>query len=444
MQQEQRNSIANTSFQEEIFQNLPDILQKAIILFNDKVEKDVLLAGALGVLSGCLPNIIGTYDTHKVGSNLFVFVRSQAGAGKGTLIYSQYLAKRIHKNKMQKAKEANSDYQDQLEEFRNSKIKHKGASVTRPEPPKQEMLFIPANSSSSAFLSALASNNGRGIMFSSEADTLVSTLKQDWGNYSDSLRCAFHHEPITQLRKVNNEFIEIIKPYLSVVLSGTPGQLAKLIPNSENGLFSRFLYYDLKLKLEWKNIFSSNGIDYENEFDRIAEKICILFEQLENREIPIIFKFTQDQQNVFNKEFERWQNKLATIYGNEIVPSIRRLGLIFFKLSMLLSGLRLIDLQTLPNEIICNSTDFYVAGLLTDTFINNALSIFSGLPKCHAVPFSNKRMNDLYEKLPKEFSREQSIEIANEIGISDSTTDRFLKSDQLFIKTSYGNYQKLL
>ena len=59
-----------------------------------------------------------------------------------------------------------------------------------------KMLFIPVNNSASYIVQTLSENDGSGILFSTEADTLANSLSQDWGNFSDVLRCAFHHEPI--------------------------------------------------------------------------------------------------------------------------------------------------------------------------------------------------------------------------------------------------------
>jgi len=45
------------------------------------------------------------------------------------------------------------------------------------------LFYIPANSSSSAFIKALDDNNFRAEIFETEADTLASTFKQEWGSF---------------------------------------------------------------------------------------------------------------------------------------------------------------------------------------------------------------------------------------------------------------------
>jgi len=443
---EQANtSKITTTFNEDIFNFLPEILKTSCNLFKNPIEKEVFLASALGTLSGCIPNIFGVYDTHRVGCNLYIFILSPAGTGKGSAMYSRILVQPIHAKKRQESADDTIEYRKLLNEYNFNKKKNKGQeNDPPPEFPKQKMHFIPANSSASAFLDALNSNDGRGSLFCTEADTLNGALKQDWGNYSDIMRCAFHHEPATQLRKTNNEFIEITKPHVSIVLSGTPGQLVKLIPNTENGLFSRFCYYELKLSLEWKDIFAESGIDYEKFFLEQGEKIGKLYDKLNELEQPILFRFTKDQEQVFNNNFEKWQIELAGMYGNEIIPSVRRLGLINFRIAMLLSSLRLVDVPELPTEIVCNSTDYYTAGLITEAFKNNAMSVFKHLASntCQSI-FDNDRKNKLYQSLPEKFSRDEAVPIAEGLGFSTSTIDRLLKSNELFQKTAYGVYEKI-
>jgi hypothetical protein len=115
-----------------------------------------------------------------------------------------------------------------------------------PQEPNYKILYIPANISSAMVIQHLKEGNERGIFCETEADSMGNTLKQDWGGYSDLLRKAFHHEPISYSRKTNKEFVEIDNPCLSVALSGTPGQVENLIKSSEDGLFSRFIFYSFK------------------------------------------------------------------------------------------------------------------------------------------------------------------------------------------------------
>uniref|UniRef100_UPI001CF87561 DUF3987 domain-containing protein n=1 Tax=Penaeicola halotolerans TaxID=2793196 RepID=UPI001CF87561 len=84
--------------------------------------------------------------------------------------------------------------------------------------------------------------------------------------YSEGLTRAFHHETIPYYRRTDREFVDIESPCLSTVLTGTPKQVSALIPNAENGLFSRFIFFFMNVRPVWKNVFASqtdNGLgDY--------------------------------------------------------------------------------------------------------------------------------------------------------------------------------------
>ena len=82
----------------------------------------------------------------------------------------------------------------------NSLNKHDKMREFPPEEPLYQTHFIPANSSSSAFLKSLQSNNNCGIIFETEADVLSGTFKQEWGGFSHLLRDAFHHETASMNR----------------------------------------------------------------------------------------------------------------------------------------------------------------------------------------------------------------------------------------------------
>ena len=80
------------------------------------------------------------------------------------------------------------------------------------------------------------------LIHESEADTLSKMFSQEWGDFSDVLRKAFHGERLSLSRDSDDEFMEIESPKLSVVLSGTRNQITPLLKSRENGLFSRFIY----------------------------------------------------------------------------------------------------------------------------------------------------------------------------------------------------------
>jgi hypothetical protein len=326
----------------EVYANLPVILQESADLFQDSIEKDVFLIGAIAVLSGCLPNIEGIYFDEPNSAHLYTFITAPAGSGKGKMKWSKYFGQAIHNHLIMQSRHDRAAYESELEQYNNlTKAQRQGAE--RPEEPLRKMFFIPANSSSSAFIQALSDNNFRGVLFETEADTLADTFKQEWGNFSDVLRKAFHHESTSMFRRKDSEFIEIRDPHMAIALSGTPKQVHNMIPDVENGLFSRFLYYAFEDNSEFKNPFISHRpFNYTDFFNEKATVIFELYKQLQGLSQKINFQLTEEQAGKFTSVFNTMLGKNKLLLGRDFDANIKRLGLITFRMAMIFSALRIL------------------------------------------------------------------------------------------------------
>ena len=240
-------------FSHSIRSNLPSIMQRIVEDSYSDVDADILILGSLIVFSACIPNVYGVYDRREVFANLFLFVTARASAGKGRLSLCRHLAAPLHQALHDKHKKLLKKYEAAQAAYVVSR--KKGIAVPPKEPPFLT-LFLPANSTATVVYQTLAQNDGVGLLFETEGDTLANAFNSDLGNYSDGFRKAFHHETISYLRKKDHEYVEIVKPKFSAVLSGTPQQVFNLIPDAENGLFSRFIFYVMETELVWHNTFA--------------------------------------------------------------------------------------------------------------------------------------------------------------------------------------------
>ena len=193
---------------------LPSILNNIIRNAKSAEDADMMTLATLASMSACLPNVQGLYDNRVVYPNLFLFISAPASAGKGRLMMVKKIVEPIHR-------ELRQAYNDELAQFQQE-MEEKGKTINVDVKVPQTMLFMPANSSSTALYQTLHDCGGSGLIFETEADTLATSLKQDYGNFSDGLRKAFHHETISYNRRKEREYVEIQNPRLSVVLAGTP------------------------------------------------------------------------------------------------------------------------------------------------------------------------------------------------------------------------------
>ena len=130
-----------------------------------------------------------------------------------------------------------------------------------PQMPKNSMFIISGNNTGTGILQNIIDSDGTGIIFETEADTITTAIGGDYGHWSDTLRNAFDHAGLSFNRRTDNEYRECDSTFLSMVLSGTPGQVAPLIPSGENGLFSREVFYYKSQIREWIDQFSVDEVD---------------------------------------------------------------------------------------------------------------------------------------------------------------------------------------
>ncbi|HET6245383.1 MAG: DUF3987 domain-containing protein [Bacteroidetes bacterium] len=401
-----------STFPEEVYNNLPNLLEQVCNLFTKQKERDIALLGSLTTLSILMPNINGTYNKDKVGMPLFLFVVAPASAGKGVLKYPKYLGHAIHQKLLEDGKR----------------------------------LFIPANCSASAVLKTINKNDGWGIIYETEADTLSLTMNNEWGNYSDFLRKVFHHESVSLLRVADDEYIDVLNPNVAVVLSGTPNQVSSLIPSAENGLFSRFAFYAFSTDTEWQDVFADNGnVDLAEYMKSLSEKLLFHYNKLNELEVGLTFKLTGEQQAQFNKLFGKWQNEFKEIVGEDLIASIRRLGLMAFRIAMILTTLRLMDeWGENRTEILCNDSDFEKSIKIVEYLRIHTMEIYSRFND-KQIKFNNNEQAKFFYNLPIEFSASEAFKIATNFKIKYKTAEsylsKFVKSGIMY-RLKHGHYSK--
>ena len=431
------------AFPKEIFETLPGLLHAITSNADSPEDADLLLLGSLTVFSACMPNVYGVYGQHEVFPNLFLFVTAKASAGKGRLSLCRRLVEPIHQMMRQQCKAEQEEYKMKLTQYNASSDK---AHEEKPEEPPLRTLIIPANNSATGLFQLLKENNEKGLIFETEGDTLAQTFKSEHGNYSDGFRKAFHHETISYNRRKDREFVELANPQLSALLSGTPKQVSSLIPNAENGLFSRFMFYFMNLRPIWKDVFAGDDEQpLEHKFDVYGKEFLDFNLFLRQQPGRFRFAFSSSQQKAFNAYFEQTQLQYLELCGDDYVGSIRRLGLIAFRLAMIMTALRIIDTGEVSSVLVCNDSDFNTVMEIVKVLVLHAAYIFEQLPKDTATqqPLNHKRQ--LLDALPAEFDRQTYLAVAKNLNIPDKTAEkqisRFVDAG-LLKRPSHGKYCK--
>ncbi|GEO04470.1 hypothetical protein AAE02nite_21340 [Adhaeribacter aerolatus] len=409
-----------------VYQDLPNLLNRMCQAFNTDREKDTFLTGALVVLSGCFPVVSGLYDGVSVHTNLFGFIVAPAATGKGAMGWAKTIALSYHK---ELSEEQYFPDQHGSQPSRGEDIERSELDVSA----APKILFFPANSSAPSVISALNENDERGIIFESEADTLSATLSNDWGNYSDMLRKAFHHEAISYMRKTNNEYREIAKPQLSVCLSGTPGQVQRLIPNAEDGLFSRFIFYNFALQPKWRSVSPYAGRVNLNEYFNLIQGEVLGLIHLVNDNVRVNFTLQDEQWEHLDNTFSIWLDEVTTSIGGNAGSAVKRLGLITFRIAMILSILRRAETGEIGEEMECTETDFMIAMALAKTYRQHSFTMYKKMPQ----EKTDNRVNSISEKQAKYLEAQilkqfglSNRKIAEKLNVTEGTIRNWFKGDR--------------
>ena len=439
--------VALPTFSDIITPHLPGFLRKVASYGRNPKEMDTLILAAITVISGCLHNVQGSYDEKLIYANLFFFLSARAGSGKGRVDLCRRIAAPIHHRLKELHDTLKAEYEADMVKWENTPKKQRG---DKPVKPLQTMLYIPCNTSATAFVQLLNENDERGIVFTTEADGLSSSFESDFGDYSETFRAAFHHEGVSYHRRANDEDVEVKCPKLSAVLTGTPKQVGRLVGSAENGLFSRFMFYRMETELVWRSVLKNQGKEtVDKKFDALGEEFLVFYDSL-CQQPDIYFSVTEEQTDAFDAYFTELLDNYSRVFPDDIAGSIFRLGLICYRIAMVLAAVRMMDSNTFPTELVCTDEDFNTALTISRTLAVHMAKIFDELSstdcsRSAAVAKSAKRQL-FFTALPDEFDRQDYLEAAERTGVPPSTAEKwvraFCEEDGPLEKVEHGRYRK--
>jgi hypothetical protein len=110
---------------QSVYDTLPEVLKVGSNAFETPRERDTFLTGALAILSGCLPKVIGVYGQRTVYPHLFVFILAPAASGKGALQSSKALADKYHERTKEESLKAKKEYDAEMREYKKTSFRQK-------------------------------------------------------------------------------------------------------------------------------------------------------------------------------------------------------------------------------------------------------------------------------------------------------------------------------
>ena len=409
--------------------------------FSSQRERDIWLLGAINILGGCFHSVKGLYDGSYIHPNLFFYILGPSGSGKGALEWAQRLILDIH-NSIKKTSEAEFQQYEQALKIYESKVRRAPAG-NHGNPPKEafpKYLLIPGNSSGAAIITQLKRNGGMGVICETEVESLVKALQNDWGQFDNLFNKAYHHE-ILSSNKLHNGVVEVLNPKLSIALSGTPKQVYGLIKSVDSGLFNRFGFYMFNEISKFRDVSPEGSKDREPVFGSLAKELEEYYIVLNAAESEFIMD------SALWVKLVDWANKkqehLIDNYADEAVNYVKRAALQAYRITMILSTIRMLEQKQLHPQIKASSLDLEVALQISDVLFENMLALYTKITKNKPLPIHLQ----IYNALGDSFTRSEFVAKTIEFNRSERSADGYiakLKSEG-FLKEGYTKdiYEKI-
>lgn len=478
-------SVTGYTFSDKLpLEDLPAFLAPIYEVHDNSVDRDKMLLGALNIISGlmggangtadCHCGIYGLYDARRVYAPLYNIVYGAAGSSKGEIAFCKRIAAPVKQEMRRQYEYEKQQYEQQMAQYEaQGKGKAKADRGEAPKEPPYRDPFVPGNSSSSAVYRAMDANGGWGMMFETEADTVSAMIASDYGNYSDLMRKAHHHEPISMNRVTDRIHIDIDEPKLSVFLTCTPGQLSALFTASsfENGLGSRILFYEMpEEKATFHDVFARKDEPLEETYRRMGDDFLPLYHELrERKDSPLQFVMSSAQQQQFLAAFGSMLHEQSGMLGSGITAFIYRLALEGFRYAMVLTALRRLSEWTAipvtqkeggifrPDEraLVCDDRDFRSAMTIVGSLVNHTTRVYAVLAKENDNPFAKIGVSlsveeqRVYRSLPEtEFKTSDFKAVTQPMGIHPRSAERMLSKFcnvyRIISPVRYGFYRKVM
>lgn len=434
-------------FPNEVYSNLPKFLADICKEIDDNREKDVFLVTMLGICSGMMDSISGIYDHMLVNANLFVMIVAPPASKKGTISYSRNYGEKVDDLLLTESRLKLRRYKSEKRIF-DASLRRGTPKGSDPEKPPFKILYVPANTTAPKMVVHLNDAKGSIIICETEIDAIGNMLKMEWGDYSELLRKAFQHEPHSQSRKSNDEFEKINRPQISIAITGTPSQITSMIKSVDDGLVSRFIFYTFKSEAIWRDCSPSSKRILAEHFKNLPDEGEKMYQFLKSH--PVQFDLSSQQWERHHLHFSRELQRVNMFENEAAISSVKRLGLIVYRIAMILSAIRKYETKSSDTTIICSDSDFETALKLGQVCLEHVLVVLNKLTESKAQTAENKlkvNSRNLYYALPTgiEFERKLAVEIGNKIAMAERTVDKHLAmmlKSKLFDQPKAGFYFK--
>ncbi|HKK45647.1 MAG TPA: DUF3987 domain-containing protein [Balneolaceae bacterium] len=419
----------------QVYDNLPEMLKTRCSLITEAHRKDVFLVSALPVIAAHLENVLAGHVDGYYTPDLFTLIVAGPGTGKGVSSKAKAFGSELNRQLIEQSKR-------EIENWETTPDEEKAGM----ERPKERSLLIPANSSSRAIYDTLEANGGNGLLFENEIDTMLNATSQEWGNFSDICRKAFHHESISINRKKERYWIE--DPRLSICISGTFDQFKNMFESAENGHFSRYGMYTFDVPRIWQSHRpTKRSRSLDESVETASKELYHIYQRLNSRSVPLYIDLTDEQWQAIDDTFSEKMQIIEDLdLSSHLHASNNRAAVLALRMASIFAVLR--ANEDSPNRLAGEDSlsptmaDMKAALSLADIFIKHAIRLYYILPKSDDSNTKGERYKKFIVMLPNKFETSDAYEVAESLDIPERTVRHWLSTADEFTRIKRGHYEK--
>ena len=129
-----------------------------------------------------------------------------------------------------------------------------------------------------------------------------------------------------------------------------------------------------------------------------------------------------------------------------MIPTVRRLGVVTFRLAMIFTVLRILEHGEITCSMTCSDEDFNSVIIIASVLIEHTIKIFKVLKFGKETnTFSNENKHKFFKALPEQFDRQKYIETAKLLNINPRTAEDYVADfvkKKVVVREKHNCYRK--
>ena len=197
-----------------------------------------------------------------------------------------------------------------------------------------------------------------------------------------------------------------------------------LMPNVEDGLFSRFSFVLIEKVPSWRSPFLAK-VDKSSVIAPLSMKVLNMYKVALKNDFN--FVLSEQQQDTLDTKGREWLSK-AQNYGSNGESIAFRSGIILFRTAMVLASIKHFEDDKKGLVIECTDEQFEFACSYCEANFHDSLQTYTICGKTTSATKLSPKEAQLYQILPDEYEMPKDVNHkAAEIGIGERTALKYQK-----------------